>query len=671
MPACRADLTGGLRRGLCLASLAGVSLAYLRWRWGLKRRWSAPLHGDGPPARPAPLLERDALAVRRDLLEGHDPAAREAVLAAAEEALAGRVPILGLGSMPVGRPPDWHRDWAGGGRWPLKPSQAIDYLDFGSGTDVRLTWELNRCHHLVWLAQAHLFSGRPEYAREVRRQMADWAGANPPGLGVNWAVAMESAIRLVNWVWAWSLIQGDEGGDEGEAWFVGQVRTHARHILANLEFGRRPGNHFLANGAGLLLAGLTLPGDPEAGRWLRRGLDILVSQVPRQFHSDGGNFEASIGYHRLSLELCLVPLLLAQARGCPIPARVWRRLRAAGRFMASYVDDDGGGPNFGDNDDGRLLRLIPRPPQDHAALLGLAAEFFADRELSPPRPAGAAETIWLLGRPPAPPPRGRASRPGWAHARSGLYVMQSPGLRVWVDAGGVGSAGQGSHAHNDTLSFELAAWGQRVIVDAGTWLYTADRRERAYFRGSAAHNVTVVDGREMAEERLPGLPWGLKDQARPRVLGWRDEPGRALLIARQHGYQRLDQGVVTQRTLSLDKARDILGLEERLFTSGRHAYCLALHLAPGMRAQGDYPFLEVGAENALGPCLRIEAEGPEKAGFHLTTGWVSPIYGAKERGQVVEIAWQAQGNSRLGLTIAALPPPAKPFSDPQPGRSTR
>ncbi|MBU2468821.1 MAG: heparinase II/III family protein [Proteobacteria bacterium] len=566
------------------------------------------------------------------------------ILRLAEGVCLGTVPLLGLGPVEVGTPPQWHRDFVSGEYWPCSPHREIDYTDFGGGTDVRLTWELNRCHQLVWLAQAFNFSGEQRFARALLDQMESWAESNPVGQGVNWAVAMEVAIRLVNWLWALALLR-TAGGLSSSVWRRVEplLALHAHYIAGHLEIGRHPGNHYLANGAGLIYAGILLRPRPEASRWLRCGLDIILGEVPRQFYPDGGNFESSIGYHRLSLELCLTPLILAEKAGVSIPGQVRSRLRAACGFLAAYLYDGGEGPNFGDDDGGRLLRLFKRPLQDHAALLWPAYAWLGPQAPPPAGQAGRAEALWLLGEIPGDPPAAKQPPPGQMFPQTGFHRMQTKRLCLSVRTGKAGK--RPGHRHNDALSFELLVSGIRCIVDSGTYLYTASRELRHQFRGTAAHNLTMLDGREIAYWAQSDGPWGQQDQAACEVLRWKSGQICSVLVAQHDGYKRLPSPVACQRSFILWADFEALFVQEDFTTDGQHNYELRLHLAPGWEVRGSLPRLLLCPCGAKQPCVELHwIEGD--AGLEVETCNVSSSYGQMSPSACLNFRWSSKGNCR-------------------------
>ena len=67
------------------------------------------------------------------------------------------------------------------------------------------------------------------------------------------------------------------------------------HLLAN---------HYFKNGKALIFAGMYIAGQ-DAERWLKKGRQIIASELEEQILPDGGHFERSPMYHAMILEDCL------------------------------------------------------------------------------------------------------------------------------------------------------------------------------------------------------------------------------------------------------------------------------------------------------------------------------------------------------------------------------
>ncbi len=272
------------------------------------------------------------------------------------------------------QPIDWHLDFKSGYRW----SEATWHLDVPlghlPGVDVKVPWELARMQHLpqLALARALAVSGTPgfaepdRYGRAFRNQVLDFIATNPPRFGVNWRCTMDVAIRVANWLIAYDLFRdGGAAFDAGfEAVFARSVQDHARHIADNLEDGGGfRGNHYLADICGLLYAAAWLPPALRVTKWLSLATTALIAETQDQFLDDGGNFEGSTSYHRLSAEMvfhatALAAALKARRPDLPeLPPSHWRRLAAIAEFARAVMKPNGMVPQIGDSDSGRFVKL--------------------------------------------------------------------------------------------------------------------------------------------------------------------------------------------------------------------------------------------------------------------------------------------------------------------------
>src|SRR5438105_4939862 len=242
----------------------------------------------------------------------------------AADALEHLVDLLGTGPVKLGERIDWHRDFKVGITWPsdvLADDQ--DYLRLGEPCDVKMPWELSRCHHWVTLGRAYAFDADPRYAGEFVAQLDAWLDDNPWPYGVNWGRAMEVAVRTVNWLWAAALFaDAPEFSPAHRVRFVKAMLQHGRHILDNLEFADNNGNHYLSNGVGLLFLGVLLPDLADAEAWRKKGLEIVWREIEHQVHPDGVDFEQGIGYQGLVTEFWYSCVLLCERSQIPVPLSV-------------------------------------------------------------------------------------------------------------------------------------------------------------------------------------------------------------------------------------------------------------------------------------------------------------------------------------------------------------
>jgi len=530
------------------------------------------------------------------------------IITIADDACAGRFTLLGFSTFDLGCLPDWHTDPHSGHRWdPAAPAHRLDLMTRDSPADVRIAWELNRFHHATALGVAWQLTHDDRYPATFVSQVNDWLAANPVGHGVNWACAMEVAIRAVNWLFACALMQ-EPLPVEFVRTLLGALLTHGRFIRANLELALVTTNHYLADLCGLAVLGLALPG-AEPDRWRRFGLREMAHEMVFQVYSDGADFEASTIYHRLVVELFELPVRLARSTGAPVPPLLTERMPLMQAFIAAITRPDDTIPLIGDSDDGHLLPYSSRP--------------FSCT----------------------------SSSTAFPHA--GIYVMRHDDHYLICDCGPNGQRGNGGHAHNDTLSFELYA-GRPWIVDPGTYVYTGDLTAYNWFRSTAAHNTLVVDGEEQArfDSREPFL---LAPDARPTVHRWETKPEYDLLDAEHAGYQRLPDPVTHRRQFLFDKQRGLWLVRDVVTGRGTHRLDWCFHFAPChllcVRSETRFCRKNLISELAVtgdeSEESVVRASAPDGTGLLLVPlerpaldltieeGWVSYRYGSRERAPIV------------------------------------
>ncbi len=125
---------------------------------------------------------------------------------AAEAVLRHEVDLLGSGPVVLGPTIDWHTDFRSGHTWPHTPlGESIETLLIDQPCDIKVVWELSRCHQWVTLGRAYADTADARYAHEFVAQLDSWLRANRYPCGVNWSRAMEAALRAINWYWAATL----------------------------------------------------------------------------------------------------------------------------------------------------------------------------------------------------------------------------------------------------------------------------------------------------------------------------------------------------------------------------------------------------------------------------------------------------------------------------------
>lgn len=511
------------------------------------------------------------------------------IAVSADRAAAREIDLLGSGPVRLGTPIDWSKDYKTGHRWPPAYCRDIEYNNLDTPSDVKFPWEISRMQWLMPAAQAYALTGEARHAAAVRDVIDEWIAANPYAMSVNWSCTMDVAIRLMTWTWFFHVLHASPAWSDTDfrGRFLQSLYLHADFTARNLEASDINGNHYTADAAGLVFAGLFFGGGGDSEDWSRLGWQILSDELPRQVYPDGVDFEASLPYHRLVQELFLLPALYRLKIGLEVPAGYRERMIAMARFTAAYSRPDGGVPLWGDADDARALPFRTAPINDHRYLLALAGLGLGAPSLIEQFSGPRSELVWLFGTeaasalpvrdaPPAAAQHSAAFRDG------GFYVLRNDRDHVFVDCGPLGLGGRGGHGHNDLLSFEAALDGVHLVSDCGAYLYTASMAERNNFRSTAYHNTPRVDAEEINRFVRPDYLWSLRNDARHETIDVVLAGQHDRLILGHNGYQRLAHPVTVRRTFDLDHSAHALAISDVLTGDGAHEVEIPIHFAPGV-----------------------------------------------------------------------------------------
>jgi hypothetical protein len=550
---------------------------------------------------------------------------------AVDKVLVHEFDLLGSGPTLLGPEIDWHTDFKSGRKWDLHPSRNIDYAELDRPSDVKVPWELSRCHHLVTLGQAWLLFGDERAVSEFERQVRSWIGSNPPGYGVNWASTMEVALRAVNWIWALALFADAPFAPEFIELIIPTLFSHGLWIPEHLEFASVNGNHYIADVLGMVACGALFRGCKEGERWFNQGSRILEEEIRLQVESDGVDIEASVPYHRLALEIFLAGSRFMQAgRGSASTGYCDRLERMLG-FVCAYTRPDGSCPIVGDADDGRVLAFGRNAINDHRYLLSIGFALFHRDNWGARAEKCWEDTVWFLGPDSYFEPSDSVTETAEESASfsaSGFHVLRSPGQHLFIDAGPVGFRGLGGHGHNDCLSFEWHAAGRSLLTDSGLYVYTASPEWRNLFRSTAFHNTIRVDGEEINRFLSPPTLWFLGNDAQPVDVQFRSDPEEDLLSAGHTGYLRLPDPVLVRRSLRMNRRKAEIHLVDRLEGNAPHLVEIFFHAAIG----ADYHSAGEDAVEFVWPSghrLRIERSSGPGLRMERRDGWFAPSYGVK------------------------------------------
>lgn len=369
--------------------------------------------------------------------------------------------VLGLGWLSPAQW-NWCGDPATGALWPMIPSYRLDYRRVG--TEIRLTWELNRFHDLTILAQAFFVTQDPDYLKELSRLFNAWCRANPTGLGPNWVNGMEAAIRLVNMTWVARMVR--KAAPDFLKVLGRQVAIHQDFIAQHLSFGSSANNHLLLELMGLAVSCAyweTSGKEDRTNYYARR----FTEELTRQTGPSGLHFEMASHYHLLVTEAAIH--VGSSLRALSSEGDSLRQVVGRLRKVVEAITIEEGICRLGDDDDGCVVRFPKEILRWDQVLAGLQQSAWVDIGDIPHTHGPSLENY------------------------DGLIVGRSGPYRLIVDGGETGFGPLYAHAHDDGGSIYLGYRGHWIVIDPGTGGYYRDAKFRSALVCAGAHNAPVPE----------------------------------------------------------------------------------------------------------------------------------------------------------------------------------
>lgn len=583
----------------------------LRQEGGNLFRLIEPPHAGSAQKPPlAPLPDLPAVAARLT----STPYAAE-VIRLAEDILAHRFPLLGY-EIETGPEINWRGDYVNRILSGVEYFRRVPYLNFASVGDHKVVWELNRCQHLVLLAQAWRLSGRAEFVSEIEAQLESWWGANPYGHGINWASALEVAFRALSWIWMFH-VAGDGLSERTRRRLLDSLYAHGCHIEGNLSVYFSPNTHLMGEAVALHALGVLFPDFPRSRRWRRTGRALVEEQMRAQVQADGSHFEHSTYYHVYAFDMLMFAATIDEMSGAYLES-----LARMAEYLEALLGPQRRLPFFSDDDGGRMFH--PYGPRDCFGRASLAA-FTGFAESADYAEIGA---WWRAGRGLGGPVATSFSR---FFENCGTAVMQHDDVHIVADFGPFGY-GRAGHSHSDTLSFVLRRGEEDLLIDPGTYTYVASAELRDWFRGSAAHNTIRIDESDQA---TPEGPFRWADKPDVQKLDWESKAESDFVAGacRYRGFEHLRRILYLKPSL-VAVADEVTGPpDEHLVEQFWHAGEPVTQVSP--------------REFQIGRSARLLLSHPAE----LEIGWRSRVMGAKEEAPVIRVPLRGAFPVRLTAAI--------------------
>jgi hypothetical protein len=360
----------------------------------------------------------------------------------------GQVPFL----------PDGHRDW--------------HYK--GPNNDREWAWLSNRHTQLATVFNTYMATGNPKYAQYIDTFLKDFILKSMPYPAVKSSNSVWRGLEVAARVKVWSriyygLLKSPHLSPATQLLLLSSLPDHAHY---NRYF--HSGNNWLTMEISALATFATnFPEYKKADEWLSYSIETMTESMKGQVYGDGTQTELTSHYHNVALANFELFKNICDRAKRPLPDFFNQTIVQMYDYIARAVRPDGY----------RILNNDGDRGSDRELLLGAAQKY------------NKPEWTYLAsnGKSGSKPTLGPSYFFPWAGQLISRSGYDANAHWSFFDIGPWGSG----HQHNDKLHISVSAFGRDFLVDAGRFAYTGEVADkfRPYARGSAGHNLILIDGK--------------------------------------------------------------------------------------------------------------------------------------------------------------------------------
>lgn len=333
--------------------------------------------------------------------------------------------------------------------------------------DIKITWEINRLQFLNYLVQI----GKKERAIKL---LDEWIEKNPYNKGINWNSNLEVAIRSISILnFIFKLKDPEIIKKYKEILYL-----HGKHIYEDISYTEKciPNNHVIGEAVAIYCLGRILVFNGN-DKWISKGKKILKKYI-KHFYIDGTYEEASLSYHRFSLQMYIMAYFISiKVNDNFLEKAIRQALIKTDQFFKSIKKPNDEFPDFGDNDEGLYFLLLNDRSflnfvKSLAKLLDKEKNFYGEIQelqqiygviINSNKILEKEINLFEVGR---------------------YYCYKTQENYVFIH-----NQNQIFHSHSDGMALELMLNGKNVLIDSGTYNYNVNKEKRGYYRGTRSHNT--------------------------------------------------------------------------------------------------------------------------------------------------------------------------------------
>jgi hypothetical protein len=545
-------------------------------------------------------------------------------------------------------PLNWSEDWRFNKKWESKNYKSYMFYepDKTNNYDVKYPWELSRLSFLIPVARAYLLTEQIGYLNFINETLTHWKLKNPIAYTINW-YPMEVSIRAINLIQVRELLILAPQTHKSITILNQVLLLQGVFLWRNIEYTDVRGNHYAANLAALHLLGKIFKDFyTEANTWYNYAVKHTENEFRLQFLDDGVNFEKSIPYHRLVLELFFVSFLAMKRDNLMLKPETLKTFKNAAKFCLHVTKPNLQLPIIGDNDSASIFQNDLDTLNNHSNLLQLLSCFLKDNGLNISDKIYSSTKEFFNVQDITNPVEENLSFQLNYFKNSGFISAKNNSNYFITNFGEIGMKGKGGHSHNDLFSFELMLNNQDIIVDPGCYTYTGNLNIKREMKSSFYHNGLVVNNEEIAPQIGE---WGISNIAKPKDVVCKTKEDTFLISGSHNGYARLENPVKHKRNIIIAKDFSTFLCEDILYTNANCSTLRHLYFKPETQLiiNNKKVMVSINTSNYL---ITFDAN----AEIIIKDYIFSPSYGTKLKSKCLLINNEVYSDSTLFFKIKSI-----------------
>lgn len=398
----------------------------------------------------------------------------EQIIDEANLILSGKIELFGL-NYDIDPEYGWLTDPVSKKQWSSNAyfvSAPVKQKDLG---DVKYVLELNKFNHLVRVALAYYFSKEDKYVDYIITAIEGYRKTVKPYRSVCQRIIMDMGFRIINLIQLMMLCSGSEKFEKDCAPLINgviydQVNAIRRFHTAKWFKTGNGNNHVTGEMIGAITGTLWLEYNQiNVRRCYGQYMQNLVEVLNRTIAPSGAYLEQSDNYARVVAEFLLFFEMISRTIPSKSLSLTEYNKHCYTKRLIQYLTDINYHdqlPNFGDNDDARVL-LAWKPKGETIS--------YILKDCSINNQSYLDGSTWVY--------RSEDKNDIYLFTRVGAFAYYKEATRI--------------HSHNDLLSLVMGVKGQLVFVDKGCYLYNQGADILRVDRSYASHNTASINNIEI------------------------------------------------------------------------------------------------------------------------------------------------------------------------------